>query len=73
MDDQPTRRLEEPDPLPEHPTRRLPDSAAVFGATLAQGTTCPECGGPLLTTHVRLGTGNIVVERLDASARDLLL
>lgn len=71
--DEPTRRLDEADAPPEHPTRRLTEAAPLPGAAPTPPANCPECGGPLMTTRVRLGTGDIVVESLTASARDLLI
>ncbi len=71
--EEPTRRLDTSDEPPEHPTRRLTESAPLLGPESPPQARCPECGGPLITTRVRLGTGDIVVERLDASARDLLI
>jgi hypothetical protein len=80
--DNPTRRLDQPDEPTDNPTRRLdapPDRPAnrlsdpAPPLTTPSKATCPECGGPMLTMRVRLGTSDVVVERLAASARELLI
>jgi hypothetical protein len=69
--DHPTRHLRRSAEPPDQPTRRLPDPAPVTpGPSLY---TCPECGGPMTTMRVRLGMNDVVVERLAASARELLI
>ncbi len=70
--DEPTRRLDEADAPPEHPTRRLTDAAPPSGAAPPPAI-CPECGGPLIAARLRFGTGDIVVERLGVSMRELLI
>jgi hypothetical protein len=69
--DHPTRRLNQPDEQPDQPTRRLTDPGPPPAA--AVNLSCPECGGPMLTMRVRLGTSDVVVERPAASARELLI
>jgi hypothetical protein len=83
--DHPTRRLDQPDEPPDNPTQRLDAADAPPAAPPARlpdpvpppaGRStglCPECGGPMLIMRVRLGTSDVVVERLAASARELLI